>query len=157
MTKIEIEVKLSDEDRKLLTAVNTNLTKAAAKAAPAATGTKPTATKPKPATKPVKVEEPVADATDEFEGASDESGDGGEDGGDAGDEFEGETAPEETVLDRSDVHAALRAYADAVGSQAEAIKLMSKFGGTDALSKLPEAKFKSVIDAANAAAKKAKK
>jgi hypothetical protein len=113
-TKIEIEVKLSAEDRALLTAVNTNLTKAAGKAAPGGGG------KGSKSSKTPEPEEPTiednGDAADEFEG----------EGGDAADEFEGEGDDTEKTYERSDVHNALKAYATVANSSAEAIKVMAK-------------------------------
>lgn len=154
MSKIVIEVKLSDEDRALLTGVQN-----AAKAISKAGGVKPGKTPPAP-----KAEDEDgldADAGEGDAGEGDEGGEGedgageGEAGGD--DDFgadEGDGEPKAAT--RADVQAALRAYAT-VSSKADAIKLMKEKGGVDALSKLKDAKFKVVIDAATAAAKKAKK
>lgn len=148
-TKIEIVVKLDDEDRKLLTAVNTNLTKAVGKAAP---------TDPKTAAKAKKEADAAAKAAadagdDDFDADADADADAGE--GEAEDSFEGGESEEEPKT-RADVHTALKAYATAA-SQADAIALMKKTGGTDSLSKLKEDKFAAVITACEAAAKKAKK
>lgn len=123
MTKIEIEVKLSDEDRGLLSAVATGLK-----------GSTATAGKPGKG-------KPAAD--------EDDFGDTGT-GGD--DDF-GDT---EKTYEKSDVQEALRAFA-AVSSKADAIKLMNKYGGSDALSKLEEAKYGAVVKAAEAATAKASK
>jgi len=135
MPKIEIEVRLSDEDRALMNAVKSVATKVAATA-----GGK----KAKPA---------AADDADDFENTEEGDGETEEEGEDEGD-GEGE---EDTGPSRDDVRDALRAYAR-VASQADAIKLMKEKGGSDALSKLKEAKFVAVIAAAKkATAAKSKK
>lgn len=133
MPKIEIEVRLSDEDRALLAGVTT--------AAKAVTGGKPG--------KPAKPAAPEpADDDDDFDN-TDGDGDGAGDGEDDGAGDDGDGDPEPT---RDDVQAALRAYAD-VSSKAAAIKLMSKHGESDALSKVKPAKYAAVIDAAKKATK----
>ena len=153
MSKITIEVRLSDEDRSLLASVQTAAAAISGKAAPKAP--KNTAPKGKPSAETDEFDDGVdGDATGE---ADAEAGEGdGEGSGDADDFGEGDGDGEATAT-KADVQAALREYATAPGSsKAAAIKLMKEKGGSDALSKLKEGKYQAVIDAAKAATKKAK-
>lgn len=124
---IEIKAALADDDRKLLKSVLAALTKAGGKTATA------------------------KDSADDSDGEEDS-----ETEEEADFEGDGETEAEEKP-ERSDVHAALKTYANAIGSQAKAIELMKKHGGTEKLSALKEDKFAAVIDAAKKATAKAKK
>lgn len=136
-------VRLSDDDRALLRAVTTAVA----------------ALKGKPGKGAAAEAEDTGDGDGESgdgESGDGESGDGDGESGD-GDDFETGDAEGETDAKptRDDVRAALAAYANAPGkSKAGAIKLMEKIGGSNALSKLKEAKFAAVIEAAKKAAAK---
>ncbi|MFL9499199.1 hypothetical protein ACJMQP_03995 [Rhodopseudomonas palustris] len=151
MTTLTIELKLADEDLK---AISANVAKQieAAKAKTNAKGA--TAGKGGKGGKGAK----TPPAEDDFDADGDGDGEGegeGDDGdGDGDDDFEGGAGePEHT---RDDVQAALREYA-AVTCKADAMKLLSKYGESNALSTLDEDKFGAVIKAAKAATAKAKK
>lgn len=149
MTTLTIELKLADEDLK---AISANVAKQieAAKAKTNAKGA--TAGKGGKGSKGAK----TAPAEDDFDADGDGEGEGddGDGDGDGDDDFEGGAGePEHT---RDDVQAALREYA-AVTCKADAMKLLSKYGESNALSTLDEDKFGAVIKAAKAATAKAKK
>lgn len=113
--------------------------------------------------KPVKPDKSAKVKTedDDFEDVDDGIADDGTDAADdtedeVTDDTDGDIGDDATGPTQSDVQIALRAYASA-SSKAAAVKLMKEKGGTDALSKLKESKYQTVIDAAKAATKKAKK
>lgn len=158
MTKIAIELKLSDDDRNAIISEVEARLKGVAEAAvknagkggkgtTAASGKGATTTKPKN-------EEPADESGDDFE---DTDGDGDADGesGEGDDDFDGGGEEEPTVT-KNDVQAALRDYA-AVSSKAEAMKLLETAGKAKGLSALEEKNFAAVIKAANDATTKAKK
>ncbi|MET3995855.1 ribosomal protein L12E/L44/L45/RPP1/RPP2 [Bradyrhizobium sp. S3.9.2] len=159
MTKIAIELKLSDDDRNAIISEVEARLKGVAEAAVknAAKGGKgSTAASGKGATTTTKPknEEPADESGDDFE---DTDGDGDADGEscEGDDDFDGGGEEEPTVT-KNDVQAALRDYA-AVSSKAEAMKLLETAGKAKGLSALEEKNFSAVIKAANDATTKAKK
>lgn len=130
--------KLTDEDKDILGAL--------AKAIAIALGTKPAKGK---------AAEEDDDNGDDTDGDNGDDTDGDDADGDAFD-ADDDDAGEDDKPTRDNVRDALRAAAKALKSQDKAVALMKKVGGTDALSKLKEAKFAAVIAAANKAVKAAK-
>lgn len=123
-----IKVSLDDESKALLKAHTAALLK----------GTAPAGGKSKP-------------AADDFENTGGEAS-GGDDDDFGGGDGDGDDEPS---LTQADVQKALRGLAEAT-DKATAVKLMKAKGGTAALSDLDADKYKTVIDAAVAATKKAK-
>jgi hypothetical protein len=131
MSKIEIEVKLSDEDRSLLKSVKTAL------------GGK-TST-PKAAPKKAKEEEKDDEDFEDVDGDAEDAVED-EDDEDA-EETEDEDDGDDDKPTRANVRDALRELADK-SSHAAAIKLMKTVSGSDKLSTVKEGKFAAVIAAA---------
>lgn len=161
MTKIAIELKLSDDDRNAIISEVEARLKGVAEAAVknAGKGGKgTTAASGKGTTTKPKNEEPADESGDDFEdtdGDADAGEGEGEGEGEGDEDFDGEGEAEATVT-KNDVQAALRDYA-AVSSKAEAMKLLETAGKCKGLSALEEKNFAAVIKAANDATTKAKK
>ncbi|WP_027521742.1 hypothetical protein [Bradyrhizobium sp. Ec3.3] len=152
MTKIAIELKLSDEDRNAIVSEVEARLKGVAEAAVKNAGkggkNATTTTKGKNASADESGDEDFEDT----DGDADADAEEGESEGD--DDFDADGEEEPTVT-KNDVQAALRDYA-AVSSKAEAMKLLETAGKAKGLSALEEKNFAAVIKAATAAIAKAK-